>query len=108
MDTSSMIAIYLPILVVFLIILPQQRAVEKLVLLKIRKRKGVVVMTSELVNKYIGKKCHINSGTFGTNVKGVIIDVKENWLEVETKQGNQLINADFIQSIKIIYSKIKT
>ena len=64
-------------------------------------------MANELVNKYIGKNCHINSGSFGTNVKGKITDVNDNWLEVETKQGNQLVNADFIQSIKIIYRKIK-
>ena len=107
MDTGSWVAIYMPLLIIFFIILPEQSAVKKSVLFKIRKRKGVVVMTSELINKYIGKNCHINSGTFGTNVKGTIIDVNENWLEVETKQGNQLINADFIQSIKIIYSKTK-
>lgn len=55
-----------------------------------------------------GKNCHINSGSWDTNVKGIIIEVNENWLEVKTKQGNQLINADFIQNIKIINSKIKS
>jgi len=107
MNTGSWVAIYMPLFIIFVIILPQQRALHKAVLCKIRKRKGVVDMTNELVKKYIGKNCHINSGSLGTNVKGMIIDVNENWLEVETKQGNQLINADFIQSIKIIYSKLK-
>jgi len=64
-------------------------------------------MTNELVKKYIGQSCHINSGSFGTNVKGKIVEVNENWLEIQTKQGNQLINTDFIQNIKIILSKIK-
>ncbi len=27
--------------------------------------------------------------------------VNENWIEVETKKGKELINAEFIQSIKI-------
>lgn len=107
MNTGSWIAIYMPLFIIFFIILPQQRAVQKSVLFKIRKRKGVIEMTNELVKKYIGQNCHINSGSLGTNVKGTIVEVNENWLEVETKQGNQLINADFIQSIKIIYSKIK-
>ena len=106
MNTGSLVAIYMPLLIIFLIILPQQRAEQKSVLFKIRKRKGVVEMTNELVQKYIGKNCHINSGSLGTNVKGIIIEVNDNWLEVQTKQGNQLINADFIQSIKIIYSKL--
>ena len=30
------------------------------------------------------------------------IDVNENWLEVETKKGKELINAEFITSIKIL------
>ena len=107
MNTGSWVAIYMPLFIIFLIILPQQHAVHKAVLFKIRKRKGVEDMTNELVKKYIGKNCHINSGSLGTNVKGIIIDVNENWLEVETKQGNQLINTDFIQSIKIIYSKLQ-
>lgn len=102
MNTGSLLAIYLPLFILFFVILPQQRAVQKAVLLKIRKRKGVVRMTNELISKYIGKKCLISTGTFGTNVKGIIIAVSENWLEVETKKGNELINAEFIQSIKTV------
>ncbi|MDF2593316.1 MAG: hypothetical protein K0S75_2782, partial [Clostridia bacterium] len=30
-----------------------------------------------------------------------IIDVNENWIEVETKKGNELINAEYVQSIKV-------
>ncbi|EHQ90324.1 hypothetical protein DesyoDRAFT_3294 [Desulfosporosinus youngiae DSM 17734] len=100
MNTGSWIAIYLPLFIIFVIILPQQRAVHKAVLLKVRKRKGVAKMTNDLLKKYIGKKCLITTGTFGTNVRGIIIEVNENWLEVETKKGNELINGEFIQSIK--------
>ncbi|MGH4137555.1 DUF6897 domain-containing protein [Clostridium sp.] len=58
-------------------------------------------MTNEVIKKYIGKKCRISTGSFGTNAIGTIIDVNENWIEVQTKKGNELINAEFIQSIKI-------
>ena len=58
-------------------------------------------MTNEVIKKYIGKNCRISTGSFGTNVIGKIIDVNENWIEVETKKGNELINAEFVQSIKI-------
>lgn len=58
-------------------------------------------MTNELIKKYIGKTCNISTGSFGTNVIGKIIDVNDNWIEVETKKGKELINAEFIQSIKI-------
>ncbi len=66
------------------------------------KRKGLINMTNEVINKYIGKNCKISTGSFGTTVKGKIIEVKENWIEVQTKNGNELINADYIQSVKIM------
>lgn len=91
----------MPIFVMLFIILPQQRRMQKAVLLKIKKRKGLIIMTNEVIRKYIGKSCRISTGSFGTNVIGKIIDVNENWIEVETKKGNELINAEFVQSIKI-------
>lgn len=60
-----------------------------------------MIMTNEVIKKYIGKKCRISTGSFGTTVIGIILDVNENWIEVETKKGNELINAEFVQSIKI-------
>lgn len=91
----------MPLFMLFFIIIPQQREMEKGVLLKIKKRKGVAAMTNEVIKKYIGKNCKISTGSFGTNVAGKIIDVNENWIEVETKKGKELINADFIQNIKV-------
>jgi len=59
-------------------------------------------MTNELIKKYIGKNCRISTGSFGTNSVGKIIEVNENWIEVETKKGVEIINAEFIQSIKVL------
>ncbi|KJF28198.1 hypothetical protein TZ02_04450 [Clostridium aceticum] len=58
-------------------------------------------MMNEVIKKYIGKSCKISTGSFGTTIVGKIIDVNENWIEVETKKGNELVNAEFIQNIKI-------
>lgn len=104
MDIGSWIAIYIPLFIILFIVVPQQRAIQRAVQLKIRKkRKGCVVeMTNELIKKYIGKNCQISTGSFNNSVKGKMIDVNENWLEVETKKGRELINAEFIQSIKLI------
>ncbi|HYE84617.1 MAG TPA: hypothetical protein VEG39_20950 [Clostridia bacterium] len=101
MDSSTWIAIYLPLYVIFFIIIPQRRKMEKAVILRIRKRKEETAMTNELIKKYIGKECKISTGSFGTNVEGKILDVIENWLEVDTRKGKELINAEFIQNIKI-------
>lgn len=102
MSSSSWIAAYLPLFIVFFIIIPQQREMGKAMILKKMKRKGVLNMTNEVIKRYIGKNCKISTGSFGTTVVGEIIDVNENWLEVETKKGKELINADFIQSIKVM------
>jgi hypothetical protein len=101
LSSGTWIAIYFPLFVLFFVILPQQRLIQKSKILKIKKRKGLLIMTNEVIKKYIGKNCRISTGSFGTNVIGKIIDVHENWIEVETKRGNELINAEFVQSIKI-------
>lgn len=102
LNSSTWIAIYMPLFILFFVILPQQRKVERTVLMKIKKRKGVVTMTNEVIKKYIGMKCKISTGSLGTTVIGNIIDVNENWLEIETKKGKELINVDFVQNIKVM------
>jgi hypothetical protein len=74
---------------------------HKLIIKKNKKRKGVISMTNEVIKKYVGRNCKISTGSLGTNVQGKIIDVNENWIEVETKKGIEIINAEFIQSIKV-------
>ncbi len=102
MNGATWIAIYMPIFILLFIILPQQRSVLKAIIIKNKKRKGAIIMTNEIIKKYIGKRCQISTGTFGTNVVGEIIEVNEKWIEVETKKGNELINSEFVQNIKIL------
>ena len=83
-------------------ILPQQNQIQRARLQKRKNKKGVMIMANELIKKYIGKNCRITTGSFGTNVIGKITDVNENWIEVETKKGVEIINAEFVQSIKIL------
>lgn len=99
---SSYIAIWLPIFIVLVIILPQQAA-ERTVMARLilRRKKGRIAMTNELVKKYIGKFCRITTGSMGVNVTGKITEVNENWIEIDTNKGKEIINLDFIQNIKI-------
>lgn len=91
----------MPIFIILFIVIPQQREVQRYVIIKNSKKKRGTVMTNEVVSKYIGKNCKISTGSYGTTVVGKIVNVNENWIEVETKKGIELVNADFIQSIKI-------
>ena len=56
---------------------------------------------NEIIKKYINERCEITVGTLGTEIKGKIIDVSENWIEIEVKKGKEIVNAEFIQNIKI-------
>ncbi|MFZ7121326.1 MAG: DUF6897 domain-containing protein [Eubacteriaceae bacterium] len=58
-------------------------------------------MTNDLIKKYIGKTCKISTGSYGSVLSGEIISVNENWIEISTKKGMEVINAEFIHSIKI-------
>ena len=103
MDISIWIAIYLPIFFVIFIILPaQKRRIG--VLKKIKKKRGLIKMSNELIKNYIGKKCTIAiSGGFGqTYSKVKIVEIIDNWIKVESKGKEDLINIDYIQSIKIL------
>lgn len=99
---SSYIAIWLPIFIAIVIILPQQAA-ERTVVARLisRRKKGRIAMTNELVKKYLGKYCRITTGSMGINVTGRITEVNENWIEIETKKSKEIVNLDFIQNISI-------
>lgn len=101
MNVSIWIAIYLPLFIIFLVVIPNQIKIQKFVIQKIKKRKGVIIMTNEIIKKYIGSNCKISTGSYGTNIEGIILEINENWIEVQTKKGKELINADFIQNIKV-------
>lgn len=61
-----------------------------------------MIVTNEMIKEYLGNDCKISTGSFGTTLTGKIIDVNEKWIKVQTKKGEELINAEFVQSIKII------
>ena len=56
-------------------------------------------MINELVKKYIGKYCMVSTGTLGTAAIGEITTMQDNWIEVSTKKGDMLLNADFVTNL---------
>lgn len=59
-------------------------------------------MTNELIKKYIGRNCMISTGSFGANTVGKMLEVNDNWVEVETKKDIELINIEYVTSIRIV------
>lgn len=68
----------MPFFILFFVNLPQQRELQKAIILKRKKRKGLIIMTNEVIKKYMGSICKISTRSFGTNVIGKIVDVNEN------------------------------
>lgn len=101
MESGTWIAIYLPLLVVMIAAM-QQNEYRKIMIIRHRKRGGIICMTNELLSKHIGKKCKVSTGSYGSTVTGRILEVRDNWIEVETSRGLQLINAEFVQNVKVM------
>lgn len=103
MDTGTIIAIYLPALILLFVIIPMQFNEQVLTLRRNKKsRRRNRILEYELLKRFIGKNCKISTGTYGSTISGKISDVKDNWIEVETKKGTEIINADFVFTIKLV------
>lgn len=101
MSSGTFIAIYLPMFIVLFVILPTNRR-NKFVVRKLKKLRGVKVMSNELIKSCIGKICSISTGSFGTSYSKVeIVEVADNWIKVQNKSKTDIVNIDFITNIKI-------
>lgn len=58
-------------------------------------------MSKEIVMKYLNKKCKVYLG-MGEAVKGVIKNIEDKWMEVETSKGIELVNLDYAMNIKFL------
>jgi len=101
MDSSTFIAIYIPLFIIFIIVIPNGKK-ALFTVLRMKRRKRRKVMANELIKSCIGKLCTITTGSLGSSYsKVVILEVVDNWIKVESKNKIDLINIDFIQNIKI-------
>ncbi len=56
---------------------------------------------SDIFNRYVGKDCLIYISNTGSSVLECnVISVNDNWLSVRTKDGDEIINIDYIIRIK--------
>lgn len=93
------ISIWMMLIIIFMII-PQQIEKRRIKNRIVKRKRGHKRMTNELVKKYIGCECEIASSGM-TGIVGKITETNENWIEVQTKKGYEVVNLDFIQKIKI-------
>lgn len=98
MDAPQLMLVLLPAFIILFVIIPSENRVG-LSAVKKRNTKGIFTMTNELIQRYIGHTCTVSTGAFGQSVNGEITSVVENWIEVKTKKGTQLLNSDYVTNI---------
>ena len=102
MEPSTYIAIYMPMFILLFVIIPASNR-QRVLNLIIRKRKGINKMAHELLKEYVGKYCNVSTGSYGKTFKGVkIVEVVDSWMKIEKNGKVDLINADYIQTIKVL------
>lgn len=102
MNAGVFIAIYLPIFIVIFVMRPN--SLKRMFLVrKLKKNRGENKMTNELIKSCIGKTCNISTGSFGASYTKVeVIEVVDNWIKVQAKGKTDLVNIDFVQTIKVL------
>lgn len=94
---------YIPVFILFIIIFVILREDKKQNIRRIikkRKKRGTFDM-SDIFNKYIGKDCIVY--TSNSNLSAIecnVTGVNDNWLCIKTKDGEEVINLDYIVRVK--------
>jgi len=100
MDFTIWICCFLPLLIAMWEWYEYERNEKQRRVLRIRKiqrAKGLKIM-SEAINNYIGKECIIT--TMNANIIGVVESVEDSWLTIKAKNGNEIVNVDYISRIR--------
>lgn len=59
---------------------------------------------SILLEKSVGNACvvnYLNPGAMTQSIKGIVLSIADQWMEIKTNKGIQLVNTEFITNIVI-------
>lgn len=99
--SSAIYSTFFTLIVLFVIIVNNRRKVAKIIsVLRKRKKRGIFKM-SDVLNRYIGKDCvvYVSTGNYSA-IEGMVIEIKDNWIVVKTKDGDEVINFDYVIRVK--------
>ncbi len=101
MDSSS---IFLMLIVIFILLMNDKSRKKNRMRLKLRKRrqKENQSMDYQLVKAYEGKLCIITTDANSLGgIIGTITKVTDGWIEVESTKSTEILNLDYVSSIKL-------
>ena len=95
---SSYIAVFILIFVV-LITIQERNNLLRLIIRRKKQRRGNLSM-NEIIKNYIGKDCVIYLSNSSSVITGCLISLNDNWITVKTKDGDEILNIDYIVRLK--------
>jgi len=100
---STQIATFLPIIIMLVVVFSDSAINHKWLIIKKQKGKRGLYHMSDYLKKYIGEKCFITTGSFGSSLSGKIIAIEDKWIEIQSKENKpvEIVNLEFVQRIRI-------
>lgn len=91
--------LYITIIFLFVIILyrKKKRNNQIEILRKTRNRRNRI-MSGDMLKVFIGKDCVVY--TIDKYVSGIIEQINDNWLNIKTQDGLEMLNIDYIVRVK--------
>ena len=95
------------VFIMLMIVISTNRSNEKnfIGIIKRKKEGRKRVMPTELMKEFIGKVCAISLFNESFGITGKIVELENNWIKVEEKNGIRIVNGDMIRDIKIMPEK---
>ena len=101
MNPAIYIAIFLPIFIILIQAPAQNRIIINNIVKRKTKKEKYEMM--EHVKKFIGKECYIYTiQSMSSPIKGIIKDVDDNSIILETKKTKDVINLDYVMRVSEI------
>ncbi len=110
MNAGTWIAIFMPLFLMLFIFIPQAQAQHNAMLrnkYKVRAGREDRFVENQMIAQCLGKHCLISTGGMNGSFQGTVVEINDNWLKVEHKGVVDLINCDYIQSIRELPVKSK-
>ena len=101
MDSGNFVAVFLPLFTVFIVLLQLQKRRRRMAIMHHLRKKGVLRMSIDAIKRNIGRECQITT-MLEKKVSGTIVEVSDNWVEIENKRVREFINVEFVERFRLL------
>jgi hypothetical protein len=99
MESSSLIVIYIAVFIPLIIIVSQRNMILRNIIRKKARIGGSKL--DNILEKCVGKRCVVSTGSMGVRVVGIVRQVTDKWIEIECGKKTEILSLAFIQNVRI-------